>query len=603
MVRTLLGGLVCLLFLSLASTGDALQKKGNEAFLDPEKAGPDFLVQGEYEGKLGDKDRLGAQVVAQGDGKFMVVFLPGGLPGAGWDGKSKVKAAARTEEGKTTVTGPWSGAIADGKLTGKSADGQPFVLTRVLRKSPTLGARPPEGAIVLFDGSNADEWKGGKLVEGNLLQMGTSSKRVFGDIRLHIEFRTPFQPYAGGQGRGNSGVYLQGRYEVQVLDSFGLNAGGGDCGAIYGQKPPSVNMCFPPLSWQTYDIDYRTARLDADGKKISPATITVRHNGVLIHDNYEIKGSGEKKGEDKPGPINLQNHGNPVYYRNIWVVELPAAAAQKEARLPDGVELLRDVEFGKGGDRALKMHILRPKSLPKEPMPVLVWIHGGGWRAGSRDSGISRLGRFAQRGYFCASIEYRLSAEAKFPAQIEDCKCAIRFLRSKAKDYHLDPDRIGVWGSSAGGHLVALLGTSAHVKELEGTGGASSYSSRVQAVCDFCGPADFLRWADQSHPAVALLLGGPVAEKKELAALASPVTHIRKDLPPFLIVHGDMDKTVPLDQSQALEAALKKAGADVTLHVVKDGGHGFGGPEIDRLVDEFFDRHLKAGSKGSGGGK
>jgi acetyl esterase/lipase len=282
-----------------------------------------------------------------------------------------------------------------------------------------------------------------------------------------------------------------------------------------------------------------------------------------------------------------------------WSVTLPRGSAQKAPAVPDNVEILRDVEYGKGGERALKMHILRPKVSPKQAMPVLVWIHGGGWQGGNKDSGIGRLTRFAQNGYFCASIEYRLTGEARFPAQIEDCKCAIRFLRAKAKDYNLDPNRIGVWGSSAGGHLVALLGTSAAVKELEGKGGWSDQSSRVQAVCDFCGPADFLKWADSPHPAVLKLLGGPVREVKDRAALASPVTHVSKDVPPFLIVHGDMDKTVPLDQSEALNEKLKKAGADVKLHVVKGGGHGFGGPEIDKLVAEFFDKHLKAEKVGT----
>jgi acetyl esterase/lipase len=278
-------------------------------------------------------------------------------------------------------------------------------------------------------------------------------------------------------------------------------------------------------------------------------------------------------------------------------------AAQKGPKLPDNVELIKDVEYGKGGDRALKLHILRPKTAPEKPMPVLVWIHGGAWAFGHRDGGIARLSRFAERGYFCATIEYRFSQEAIFPAQIEDCKCAIRFLRSKAKDYKLDPEHIGVWGESAGGHLAALLGTSAKVKELEGKGGWPEQSSRVQAVCDYFGPADFPKWGDKSHPAVPKLLGGPVGEKKEKAVLASPVTHITKDVPPFLILHGTRDTVVPLSQSEALNDALKKVGADVTLHVVKDGGHGFGGPAIDKMVDEFFDKHLKAAKKAETPGK
>lgn len=320
-MKRLLGGIALALLLTTLSGSHAFQaKKTNETFLDAEKAGPDFLIQGEYEGKIADKDKLGAQVVAKGDGKFTGFFWMGGLPGASWDGKTDVKFDAKTEDGKTTFSGgKWTGTIGDGKLSGKTADGDAFILTRVERKSPLAGAKAPDGAIILFDGKNADEWAGGKIVEGNLLQMGINSKKQFKDYKLHVEFRCPYMPYAGGQGRGNSGVYMQGRHEVQILDSFGLKARNDDCGAIYGQQAPAVNMSFPPLAWQTYDIEYKAPKF-VDGKG-SPAVITVLHNGVKIHDQYEIKGSGAKIDEDKPGPIHLQNHGNPVYFRNIWLVE------------------------------------------------------------------------------------------------------------------------------------------------------------------------------------------------------------------------------------------------------------------------------------------
>ncbi len=265
-------------------------------------------------------------------------------------------------------------------------------------------------------------------------------------------------------------------------------------------------------------------------------------------------------------------------------------------KIPDSVEVVRDVEFGTGGGRPLKLHILRPKAPPKEAMPVIVWIHGGGWQKGDRNSGIPRLAGYAAQGYFCASVEYRLSKEAIFPAQIEDCKCAIRFLRSKAKHYNLDSERIGVWGSSAGGHLVALLGTSAHVKELEGSGGSPHYSSKVRAVCDFCGPTDLIAIVGKSSGAegpVDKLLGGAPADKKSLAIHASPITHITKDAAAFLIVHGDKDTTVPLSQSELLETALKKAGVPVTLYVAEGRGHGISGADVDKKVREFFDKQLK----------
>ena len=242
----------------------------------------------------------------------------------------------------------------------------------------------------------------------------------------------------------------------------------------------------------------------------------------------------------------------------------PAAAQKKQPpfKVPEGLELTRDVTYGTGGGRPLKMHLLRAKTPAGEPMPVIVWIHGGGWQKGTRDGGLPKLVAFAGKGYFCASIEYRLSGEATFPAQIEDCKCAIRFLRAKAKEYNLDPDRIGVWGSSAGGHLVALLGTSGNVKELEGNGGWPEVSSKVQAVCDFCGPTDLVEFVANSKKkadsAIAKLLGGPPAENKTKADLANPITHVTKDAPPFLVVHGDKDTTVPMRQSELLRDALQK---------------------------------------------
>ncbi len=277
------------------------------------------------------------------------------------------------------------------------------------------------------------------------------------------------------------------------------------------------------------------------------------------------------------------------------------AANARNPKLPPGVEYLTGVQFGTGGGRPLYMEILRPKVAPEKAPPVLVFVHGGGWRGGDRFGGLTRLLPFAARGYFCASIEYRLSGEAIFPAQIEDCKCAIRFLRAQSKKLNLNPDKIGIWGSSAGGHLVALMGTAGEVADLEGTGGWPEQSSRVQAVCDWYGPADLLDTEGLSnirHGAPdspeALLLGGPVAERRELAAKASPVTYVSANDPPFLIMHGDKDMTVPFHQSEILYAALKKAGVDVTFIPVPGAGHGFAAtPEIAQTVEKFFDEHLR----------
>jgi len=332
--RLLLTACLTLFGISSARAADAPpaapKKPADNAFfaLDPADAGPDYKIQGEYEGKTGDA-KLGAQVIAGGNGTFKVVFEPGGLPGDGSDGKTRIEVDGKTDGDKTVVggEGKFSGEIADGKLTGKTDKGDAFELTRVDRHSPTEDAKPPEGAIVLFDGTNADAWTNGKMNDKHWLYCGTKSKQKFSDYTLHVEFYLPFKPFARGQGRANSGVYQQDRYEVQVLDSFGLKGLNNECGAIYSHTAPLVNTCFPPLTWQTYDIDFTAARYGPDGKKVSNARITEKFNGVLVLDNVEIvgpTGGGQKEipaDAVQSGVFQLQPHGNPVFFKNIWVVE------------------------------------------------------------------------------------------------------------------------------------------------------------------------------------------------------------------------------------------------------------------------------------------
>ncbi|MCU0786401.1 MAG: alpha/beta hydrolase, partial [Verrucomicrobia bacterium] len=227
--------------------------------------------------------------------------------------------------------------------------------------------------------------------------------------------------------------------------------------------------------------------------------------------------------------------------------------------------------------------------------------HGGAWRAGSKENCPAR--RFVARGYAVASINYRLSQHAIFPAQIEDCKAAIRWLRAHAAEYHLDPKRFAAWGSSAGGHLVALLGTTGDIKDFD-KGEHLDQSSRVQAVVDWFGPTDFTQMSKYSLPnskfdhdaaeaPEALLIGGPVQENKDKAARANPITYVSKADPPFLIMHGNRDNLVPYQQSELLRDALQKAGVPVTLKIIEGAGHGFGGPEVNRTVEEFLDAQLK----------
>jgi hypothetical protein len=305
--------------LALLLTLPLFTRAADDTFIEPDQAGPDFAAQGEYVG-----EGFGAQVIALGSGKFHLVGWGKGLPGAAPDAEKKFEVDGAREGDKVTFSG--ENFLAEintaGELLAQRGIEQ-WKLKHTLRESPTLGAKPPAGATVLFDGTNTDEWAGGKMDDRKFLQCGTKSKKEFGDCTLHIEFRTPFKPAARGQGRGNSGVYLQDRYECQVLDSFGLKGENNESGGIYSVSKPKLNMCFPPLSWQTYDIDFEAAKFEGD-KKVKNAVFTVKLNGVLVQDHVEADhattAAGRKEGPE-PGPIQLQNHGNPVVYKNIWIVD------------------------------------------------------------------------------------------------------------------------------------------------------------------------------------------------------------------------------------------------------------------------------------------
>lgn len=277
-----------------------------------------------------------------------------------------------------------------------------------------------------------------------------------------------------------------------------------------------------------------------------------------------------------------------------------SALQAQQPNVPDNVQLLRDVEFGTGGNIKLKLHIIRPKTTPAEPMPVLVYINGSAWMKDNKDLAIGRLITAAQRGYFCVTIQVRTSGETVFPGMLEDTKCAVRYLRAKAKDYHIDTDHIGIWGESSGGHLSAMVGLTAKLKDFDGTGGWPKYSSEVHAVCSMCPAVDVLvadwpaRHNQPGGPVFRLLGGNPAEDKKlkDLAIKASPLTYISKEAPPFYVVHGDADNTVPYTQGKLLYDALKKAGVDATFENVPGGGHG-AVHERDTQAIEFFDKVLK----------
>jgi len=314
--------------LLLSATGVAQDKK--QAILNPEDAGRDFDIQGEYSGTVGNDVKIGIQVVALGDGKFSSVGYIGGLPGDGWDGQPITRIPGGGEiDGdvcvlkSSNVEHTGRAEIKDGNLTLYSENNERVAeLPKVHRKSPTLGLKPPEGAVVLFDSTSADSFENGRMSEDKLLMEGTTSKQTFGSYKLHLEFLLSYMPHARGQGRANSGVYQQARYEVQVLDSFGLEGKDNECGGLYKIAAPKVNMCFPPLTWQTYDIEFHEAEYDDAGTKTKNAWMTVKHNGEVIHEKQELGhatvGAPLKEGPED-GPLFLQDHNNPIRYRNIWV--------------------------------------------------------------------------------------------------------------------------------------------------------------------------------------------------------------------------------------------------------------------------------------------
>ena len=318
----------------LAVAGPAVKAAEMKVYSDPEHTDADFKFQGEY-ADAGAK--LGAQVRALGHGAFRTMFFAGGLPGDGWDGKTIIQKAPSTDnttpadarlEGDKVVIDQVCHAVCDGQtITGQTDTGRRFELKRVHRHSPTLDAPAPAGAIVLFDGSNLDEWQpGARMTPQKWITSagGATTRRKFQDFTVHVEFMISYMPETQTiWQRPNSGVYLQQRYEIQILDSFGVVEGQHDCGVLYAQVTPAINMCYPPLTWQTYDIDFRAAHYDAAGRKTKLGRCTVKFNGVTILDDVEIKGSTPGGIAESPDPagIYLQAHGHPIFFKNIWLVE------------------------------------------------------------------------------------------------------------------------------------------------------------------------------------------------------------------------------------------------------------------------------------------
>jgi acetyl esterase/lipase len=285
--------------------------------------------------------------------------------------------------------------------------------------------------------------------------------------------------------------------------------------------------------------------------------------------------------------------------------QLPGGLGHGTIPLPAGVKAERNIRYVENGHRNQVLDLFLPEQRSDKPMPLMIWIHGGAWMGGSQ--AYPPVLYLVGKGFAVASIQYRFSRDAIWPAQAYDCKAAIRFLRTNAGKYNFDPDRFGVGGDSAGGHLAAFVGTSGDVKEMEGNLGSRKVSSRVQAVVDWFGPTDVTLMGKQSGPGSmvhhdsptspeSILLGGPVQEKHDLAKTANPLTYVDKSDPPFLIMHGDNDQLVPLGQSVILAKALIDAGVEVTMKTVHGAGHEgpqFHNAESRRLIEDFLSRTLK----------
>src|SRR5688572_14655943 len=284
----------------------------------------------------------------------------------------------------------------------------------------------------------------------------------------------------------------------------------------------------------------------------------------------------------------------------VALLALPALAlAQNAPKVPAGVVYEPDIQFGTGGDVKLALALAHPEKLDK-PAPCIVFIHGGGWRGGSRKAHSQHTCDFAAKGYVVASVQYRLSEVAVWPAQIEDVKCAIRYLRASAKKHQLDPNKIGAVGFSAGAHLSMLLGTMDKKDGLEGTGGHADQSSKVNAVVAFFGPTDLSAEFPAQPVDVPLLikqfLGGTPADKADVAKAASPISYVDKGDAPTLIYHGSIDRLVPHTQAYAMADAMSQAGMPGRVEILIGAGHGWTGAELTRTVEgtlEFFYEHLK----------
>lgn len=389
--------LCTLLALLLAATTARAQGSRGPVHTEPPQDDAAYWLMGEFVGPLtvgeNEYETIGLQIRPLGADQFEALAFSGGLPGQQKHQRDSArKMIGRQSDGFLVLSGgPWAIFAEKDHCLILSRTGERLGrLERIQRRSPTLGAQPPAEAQVLFDGTSTDQFIGGKMTDEGLLVEGADIKPMFQDFDLHLEFLLPYMPEATDQGRGNSGVYIQSRYECQILDSFGVEPAINGAGSLYKFKAPDLNMALPPLVWQTYDIRFTAPRWSADGEKIRNARITAWLNGVIVQDDVELE---DKTGAGKPEepvllPTKLQNHSDPVRFRNIWVVDRglaplnpfpvegsaepePAAAESKadQAKEAEEADQAEDAETAKQPAEPPEAEVETEKDSAKEPAP------------------------------------------------------------------------------------------------------------------------------------------------------------------------------------------------------------------------------------------
>ena len=275
------------------------------------------------------------------------------------------------------------------------------------------------------------------------------------------------------------------------------------------------------------------------------------------------------------------------------------AFAQKDPPVPDSVAFEKGIEYANPDNQHLQLNMARSKKADGGPFPCVLCIHGGGFRAGSRESYNAQIIRLAEQGYVAATVSYRLAPKYPFPAAVHDTKAAVRWLRANAKKYNIDPNNIGVTGGSAGGTLAQMLGVTADVKEFEGDGGNPEQSSKVKCVVNVYGANDFTKSYGKSvdaHEVLPLYLGGNLEKARPAHIRSSPLYWVTPTAVPTLCIHGTEDKYVHVEQAEMLVDKLKAIGVEAELLKLEGAGHGFRGKDAEtaeKAMIAFFDKHLK----------